>query len=80
MTEEDKVRAVNANTLRQDPTFQAAVLEARRSALEELARIEPMDVEAIRNAQAKIRAIDALTTALAGFIITGTPQRMNPAV
>lgn len=80
MTEEEKVRAVNANTLRQDPTFQAAVLEARRSALEQLAVIDPTDTDAIRDAQAKIRAIDALTTVLAGFIIAGTPQRKNPAV
>jgi hypothetical protein len=80
LTEEEKVRAVNANTLRQDPTFQAAVLEARRSALEQLAVIDPTDTDAIRDAQAKIRAIDALTTVLAGFIIAGTPQRKNPAV
>ncbi len=79
MTEEDRIRAVNADTLRQDPTFQAAVLEARKDALEELARIEPVDIEAIRNAQAKVRAIDALTTALASFILKGM-QRRNPAV
>lgn len=79
MTEDDQIRAANAETLRRDPTFQAAVLGARKSALEALATVVPTDVEAIRNAQAKIKAIDELSTELARMIIIGTPQRTNPA-
>jgi len=80
MTEEDRTRAANANSLRRDPVFQAAVIEVRKGALEQLALIDPTDVEAIRNAQATIRAIDGLTTTLANFIIAGTPQRTGLAV
>jgi hypothetical protein len=75
MTEEDRIRAANADTLRQNAVFQAAVIEARKDALEQLAHIDPTDVEGIRNAQATVRAIDTLTTVLANFIIRGTAQR-----
>lgn len=80
MTEDDKIRAANADTLRRDPTFQFAVLEARKAALEELADIDPTDADAVRAAQAKVKAIDQLSTVLAQIIIRGTPQRTNPAV
>ncbi len=80
MTEDDKIRAANADTLRRDPTFQFAVLEARKAALEELATIDPTNTDAIRAAQAKVKAIDQLTTELAAIIIRGTPPRQNPAV
>lgn len=80
MTEDDKIRATNADTLRRDPTFQFAVLEARKAALEDLATIDPTNTDAIRAAQAKVKAIDQLTTELAAIIIRGTPQRQNPAV
>ena len=80
MTEDDKIRAANADTLRRDPTFQSAVLEARKSALEALATVNPTDTDAVRAAQAKVKAIDQLSTELAAIIIRGTPQRANPAV
>lgn len=80
MTEDDKIRATNADKLRRDPTFQFAVLEARKAALEELADIDPTDADAIRAAQAKVKAIDQLTTELAAIIIRGTPPRQNSAV
>ena len=80
MTEDDKIRAANADTLRRDPTFQYAVLEARKAALEELATIDATDTDAIRAAQAKVKAVDQLSTVLAALIIKGTPQRANPAV
>ncbi len=80
MTDQDQIDAENADRLRQDPAFQKAVLDARKAALEELAVIDASDVEAIRTAQAKVRAISALSTALANTIIRGTPQRANPAV
>jgi len=80
MTEDEKIRAINADNLRKDPVFQFAVLEARKSALEELVRLNPTDVDAIRAAQAKVHAIDSLSAALADIIIKGTPQRKNPAV
>lgn len=80
MTEDDQIAAVDAERLRQDPAFQRAVLDARKAALEELAVIDASDTEAIRTAQAKVKAISALTTALASTIIRGTPQRQNPAV
>ena len=80
MTEDDKIRATNADGLRRDPTFQFAVLEARKAALEELATIDPTNTDAIRAAQAKVKAIDQLTTELAAIIIRGAPPRQNPAV
>ena len=80
MTEADKVAAVDADRLRQDPAFEMAVKEARKKALETLTEVEPTDVEAIRNAQALVRAIDTLCTELAKTIIRGTPQRQNPVV
>lgn len=80
MTEQDQIDAVNADRLRQDPIFQKAVLDARKAALEELAEIDASDTEAIRTAQAKVKAISALSTSIANIIIRGTPQRPNPAV
>lgn len=80
MTEDDKIRATNADGLRRDPTFQFATLQARKTALEELVTIDATDTDAIRAAQAKVKAIDQLTTELAAIIIRGTPPRQNPAV
>jgi len=80
MTEDDKIKAQNADTLRRDPTFQFAILEARKTALEELVQADPTNIAAIQAAQAKVKAIDQLTTELAAIIIRGTPQRTNPAV
>lgn len=80
MTEADKIAAVDAERLRQDPAFQRAVLTIRKNALEALVKIDPVKVDEIRNTQAQIRAIDNLCTELADTIIRGTPQTKNPVV
>lgn len=80
MTEQDEIDAANADRLRQDPIFQKAVLDARSKALEELASINATDVDKIRDAQARVRAITDLTTALAAIILRGTAKRKNPGV
>lgn len=80
MTEADKVAAVDAERVRQDPAFQKAVLAIRKKALETLANVDATKVDEIRTLQAQIRAIDSLCTELADTIIRGTPQRQNPVV
>lgn len=80
MTEQDEIDAANADRLRQDPIFQKAVLDARSKALEELATINATDVDKIRDAQARVRAISDLTTAIAAIILRGTAKRKNPGV
>lgn len=80
MTEADQIAAVDAERLRQDPAFQRAVLTIRKNALEMLAQVDPTQTDAIRNAQAQIRAVDHLCTELRDTIIRGTPQTKNPVV
>lgn len=80
MTAEDELAAVEAERLRTDPAFQAAVKEARRAALEALVSADPTKPEQIMIHQANIRAIDQVCTAIANAIIRGTPQRKNPSV
>lgn len=80
MTEADKVAAVDAERLRQDPSFQRALTAVRKKAVEALVLVDPTNTDEIRNAQAQIRAIDNLCTELADTIIRGTPQRQNPVV
>ncbi len=80
MTEADKVAAVDAERVRQDPAFRKAVLAIRKNALEALANVDPVQADEIRTLQAQVRAIDSLCTELADTIIRGTPQRQNPVV
>lgn len=80
MTEADKVAAVDAERVRQDPAFQKAVLAIRKNALEALASVDPTQADEIRTLQARVWAIDNLCTELAATIIRGTPQRQNPVV
>lgn len=75
MTDKDRIAAVEANRLREDPAFQAAVLSSRRQTLEALSTVDPSDIEQIRTLQARVKAIDLLATELAAAIIRGTPQR-----
>ncbi len=78
MTDEDQDQAKAAIHLIREPVFEAAVREARQMALESLATIPPNDQLAITEAQANIRAVDLLTTALAHIIQRGTSQKKNP--
>lgn len=80
MSTDASVAAAEANRLREDPAFQAAVLGARKQALEALISVEPTNAEEIRTLQARVRAIDLLATELAAAIIRGTPQRSQTVV
>lgn len=68
---------LQAERLRSEPAFQAGVIAVRKEALEALASIDPTDVEAIRNAQATVRAIDALATSIGNSILRW--QALTPA-
>jgi hypothetical protein len=80
MTEADKVAAIDADRVRQDPAFQKAVLAIRKKAMEALILVEPTNTDEIRTLQARVWAIDNLCTELAATILRGTPQRQNPVV
>lgn len=60
---------LEAERLRSDPAFAAALLAMRRDALEALVGLEATETERIRDAQAMVRAIDALTTHIANAIL-----------
>lgn len=78
MTEAEKIAAVDADALRQNPIFQQAVLAARKRAVEALVTTDPTDAPAIMARQAEVRAIDSLCGELAAIILRGTPQRQSP--
>lgn len=75
MTDKLKLAAAQAQQLRIDPAFIAATQEARQFALEALMAIKPSDTQAIRDAQARVHAIDDLDQALASAIIRGHDGR-----
>lgn len=69
---------LHAERLRTEPAFQAGMLALRRKALEGLVTVDATDIEAVRNAQATVRAIDGLTTELANAILRW--KALPPAV
>jgi hypothetical protein len=83
--------AKEAERLRTDEPFARAVTGARNAAVARLAEAEQALVQAVlteqptgeavndvRRLQAKIEAIDALTTEIAHIIIRGTPRVLKP--
>lgn len=65
---------LEAERLRTEPAFQAAIIELRKKALEKLASIDPTKADEIRDAQATVRAIDGITTELANAILRWKAQ------
>jgi hypothetical protein len=70
-----KIKAAEAQQLRDNPAFQRSVLNARQRLLASLAVIDPLETQSIIQIQAQIRAIDLLAEMLADEIIRGTELR-----
>ena len=68
---------LEADRLRNEPAFQAAVLAIRQKALEALATINPVNIDEMRDAQATVRAIDGLTTEIANTILRWKASRQK---
>lgn len=88
---EDERIAKEADRLRSDEIFANAVKGARNDATAQLAQAEQRLIDAVlksnptgdaahdvRRLQARIEAIDALTTEIAHMIIRGTPRVPKP--
>jgi hypothetical protein len=90
MTEAERTALATATAeaerLRTDPAFQAAVLATNKRFRDELKAAEaavinallngqPANIETVRTKQAQIAAIDTLCQEIANAIIRGTPQR-----
>ncbi len=60
---------LDAERLRAEPTFQAAVVMVRKQALETLVTTDPTDIDKMRDAQAMVRAIDQLATHIGHAIL-----------
>lgn len=67
--EEIHAASLEAERLRADPALAGALITMRREALEALAKIDATETDKIRDAQAKVRAIDGLTTEIATAIL-----------
>lgn len=72
--DETKHKAQEADRLRSDPIFQEAVLNARRYAVEAMIQGDASDTAEMLRLQAKVVAIDALTTEIANMILRGKPR------
>ncbi|UXN74494.1 hypothetical protein N8D56_04970 [Devosia sp. A8/3-2] len=68
---------LEAERLRNEPAFQAAMIQLRKEALEELVAADPTNPDDIREAQATVRAIDGLATKIGNAILRW--QALTPA-
>lgn len=72
MTDDEKQRlAAEAQRLKDNEAFQAALSGLRLDALEGLARAQATDIETIRDHQASVRVVDNLRGNLEAFIRNG---------
>lgn len=78
ISDEDRTMALEADRLRTDPSFAAAVTELRRSAVEGLIKADATDTASVMKLQAYILAIDGLCTEIANQIRRGTPREPQP--
>ena len=67
--------AAEAERLRDNEAFQAALDALRMSALEGPARTPATDIEAIRDHQARVRVVDDLRGDIEAFIRNGMPRK-----
>lgn len=75
MTPDDENRAAEARRLEDNETWQLALAALRSAALEALAEADPSDQGAIMAAQADIRAIGNLRSAITSMVFAGAAQR-----
>lgn len=76
MTEDEvKHQAQEAERIRTDPIFQDAVRLARKEAIDAMIAGDASDAPTMLRLQAKVIAIDALTTEIANMILRGTPRK-----
>lgn len=68
---------LEAERLRNEPAFQAAMIQLRKEALEALVSADPTNADDIRDAQATVRAIDGLATKIGNEILRW--QALTPA-
>jgi hypothetical protein len=83
ITEQEKLdletAAHDAERLRTDPAFQRALMAMRKEAVETLIATDAASVDAIREAQAQVKAIDSLCGQIATAIQRGTQITRKPA-
>jgi hypothetical protein len=83
ITEQDKLdlasHAEDAERLRTDPAFQRALTSMRKDAIDALIATDAADVNAVREAQAQVRAIDSLCGQIATAIQRGAQIGRKPA-
>lgn len=94
MTDEERQEiasaAADAERLRNDPAFQAAILSLRASKLNELEREQatvitallngqPTNIEAVRTLKAEIKAIDGICQVIANTILRAPRKPMAVA-
>jgi len=70
--------AIEAERLRTDPAFAAAVMQMRKDAIERLIVCDATDTATVLRHQSDIRAIDSLCDEIATAIHRGTPRRPPP--
>ena len=67
--------ASQAQSLRDNEAFQAALSAIRSEALENLAVLPALETEGIRNNQATVRVVDELRGNIEAFIRSGLPRK-----
>lgn len=67
--------AAEAQRLKENEAFQAALNSMRSDALEGLARTPATDIETIRDHQARVRVVDDLRGNIEAFIRNGLPKK-----
>lgn len=81
MTEDDKARLkAEAQRIKENEAFQAAMTAMRNDALEALARTLATDADTIRDLQAKARVVDDLRDNLEAFIRNGSSRKATGIV
>ncbi len=83
ITEQDKLDLVafaeDAERLRTDPAFQRGITELRKQAIDTLINTNAANADAMREAQAQVKAIDNLCGHIATAIQRGTQISRKPA-
>jgi hypothetical protein len=72
--------AAEAQRIKENEAFQAALDAMRRDAVEGLVRTPATDIEAIRDHQARARVVDELRGNLEAFIRQGAPRKATGIV
>lgn len=72
---ERQVLADAANRIMNEPAFVQAMGQLRTNAMEALAKVSPIDSDAIMQHQATVRAIDGLVRELQNIVTAASGQR-----